>query len=88
MQPKLPSKARALQSEDLYDARSRHTGSNQDVLAMELTIHFSMANVPAHQDPAVPILHAIVLLTLAAAFGGRLMTLVPRRWPSRLSENS
>src|SRR5215475_9667640 len=41
---------------------------------MELTIHSLIADAPAHADPVVPILLAIVFLTLAAVFGGRLMT--------------
>ncbi len=37
---------------------------------------FSMSDVSGfHADPVVPILLALVVLTLAAVFGGRLMTL-------------
>jgi Kef-type K+ transport system membrane component KefB len=44
---------------------------------MPTVIHFARANTsPAHADPIVPILLALVFLTLAAAFGGRLMTFV------------
>src|SRR5262245_61994616 len=74
MRPKLWSKKRTPRSEGLYGSCSRDTGGNQDLLAMELTIHSLIANAPAHADPVVPILLAIVFLTLAAVFGGRLMT--------------
>jgi Kef-type K+ transport system membrane component KefB len=38
-------------------------------------IHFSMTGISTgHADPVVPILLALVFLTLAAVFGGRLMT--------------
>lgn len=42
---------------------------------MAFVIHISTANVSsAHADPVVPILLALVFLTVAAVFGGRLMT--------------
>jgi hypothetical protein len=44
---------------------------------MSPAIPFSLSEAPgSHADPVVPILLALVLLTLAAVFGGRLMTLV------------
>jgi hypothetical protein len=44
---------------------------------MSPAIPFSMSEVSGfHADPVVPILLALVVLTLAAVFGGRLMTLI------------
>ncbi len=52
---------------------------------MTFAILLSLTESPgSHTDPVVPILLALVLLTLAAIFGGRLMTLISQ--PSVLGE--
>ncbi len=44
---------------------------------MRPAIPFWMSEVSGfHADPVLPILLALVVLTLAAVFGGRLMTLI------------